>query len=206
MSIIHVNQIKNHASKLFEGKIDMRDAGQQGPDYDNHFLSRSLAAYAIYYLSGADPVNVAKSITDGGDDNGIDAIFYHEPERRLYIVQSKWIHDGSGEPSNGDVKKFIGGVKDLFNMRFDRFNKKVNANNPLLIQVLNDPQSTYNIVLVYTGINSLATPSQRDLDDLRDEMNDASEVLIVTTLNQSGLHGSLTARLAGEPINVGFEP
>lgn len=202
MSIIHVNQIKNHVCRLFDGKIDMLDAGKPGTDYDNQLLTRSLAAYAIHYLSGADPVNVAKSITDGGDDNGIDGIFYHEPERRLYIVQSKWIHDGSGEPSNGDMKKFIGGVKDLFNMRFERFNKKVNANKTLLTQVLNDPQSTYNVVVVYTGINSLAEPSQRDLDDLRDEMNDASEVLIITTLNQPALHGSLTARLAGEPINV----
>ncbi|RJP74875.1 MAG: hypothetical protein C4522_22460 [Desulfobacteraceae bacterium] len=202
MSIIHVNQIKNHVLRLFDGKIDMHDAGKLGNDFDNQLLTRSLAAYAIHYLSGADPLYVAKSITDGGDDNGIDAIFYHEPERRLYIVQSKWIHDGSGEPSNGDMKKFIGGVKDLFNMRFERFNKKVNANKTLLTQVLNDPQSTYNVIIVYTGINTLATPSQRDLDDLREEMNDASEVLIITALNQSSLHASLTARLAGEPINV----
>src|SRR5882724_1682757 len=178
MSIIHVNQIKNHVSRLFDGRIDMQDAGKPGTDdYDNQFLTRSLAAYAIHYLSGADPLNVAKSITDGGDDNGIDAIFYHEPERRLYIVQSKWIHDGSGEPSNGDMKKFIGGVKDLFNMRFERFNAKVAARKELLLQVLNDPQSTYNVVVVYTGINTLAEPSSRDLEDLRLEMNDASEVL-----------------------------
>lgn len=202
MSIIHVNQIKNHISRLFDKKIDMSDAGKPGSDYDNQLLTRSLAAYAAHYLSGADPANVAKSITDGTKDNGIDAIFYHEPERRLYIIQSKWIHDGSGEPSNGDMKKFIGGVKDLFNMRFERFNDKINAHRSLLTQVLNDPQSTYNIVVVYPGINSLADPSQQDLDDLRDEMNDASELLITTILNQPVLHSSLTARLAGEPINV----
>lgn len=202
MSIIHVNQIRNHISRLFGEKIDMNDAGTIGADYNNQLLTRSLAAYAIHYLSGADLANVAKSITDGSDDNGIDAIFFHEPEKRLYIVQSKWIHDGSSEPSNGDMKKFIAGVKDLFNMRFERFNKKVNANKSLFIQVLNDPQSTYNVVVVYTGINSLAHHSQRDLDDLRDEMNDASELLVITTLNQSALHSSLTARLAGEPINV----
>lgn len=202
MSIIHVNQIKNHVKRLFDGKIDMADAGKPGPSYENQSLTRSLAAYAIHYLSGAEPLNCAKSITDGGNDNGIDAIFYHEPEKRLYIVQSKWIHDGSGEPSNGDIKKFIAGVTDLFNMRFDRFNKKVGATKPTLLQVLNDPQSTYSIVIAYTGINTLAIPSSRDLEDLKAEMNDASEVLTVTTLNQTGLHGSLTARLAGEPINV----
>lgn len=202
MSIIHVNQIKNHLRGLFEGKIDMGDCGKPGPDYDNHFLTRSLSAYAIHYLSGAEPLNCAQSITDGGNDNGIDAIFYHESEKRLYIVQSKWIHAGSGEPSNGDIKKFLAGIRDLFNMRFERFNNKVAVMNPMLLQVLNDPQSTYNIVIAYTGINTLAEPSRRDLDDLKSEMNDASEVLSVTILHQSGLHGSLTARLAGEPINV----
>ncbi len=202
MSIIHVNQIKNHVSGLFKDKIDMTDAGKPGTDYENQLLSRSLAAYSIYFLSGADILSVGKSITDGGNDNGIDAVFYHEPERRLYIVQSKWIHDGGGEPSNGDIKKFLGGVKDLFNMSFERFNKKINDKKSTITQVLNDPQSTYNIVVVYTGINSLAEPSQRDLDDLSQEMNDASEVLFITVLNQSKLHGSLTARLAGEPINV----
>lgn len=144
----------------------MTDAGKPGPDYDNQFLTRSLAAYAIHYLSGAEPLNCAKSITDGGNDNGIDAIFYHESEKRLYIVQSKWIHDGSGEPSNGDMKKFFAGVTDLFNMRFERFNAKVIAMKPTLLQVLNDPQSTYSVVVAYTGINTLAEPSRRDLDDL----------------------------------------
>jgi hypothetical protein len=202
MSIIHVNQIKNHVTRLFQDKINLDDAGKPGPHQDNQFLSRALAAYAIHFLSGTDPVSAAKSITDAGEDNGIDAIFYHEAERRLYIAQSKWIHDGSGEPSNGDMKKFIAGVKDLFNMRFDRFNSKVNAHKELLLQILNDPQSSYNIVVVYTGINQLAEPSRRDLDDLRAEMNDASEVLTITPLNQAGIHASLTARLAGEPINV----
>jgi hypothetical protein len=202
VSIIHVNQIRNHITHLFDGKIDLSDAGEPGPDRDNQFLTRALAAYAIHFLSGADPASAGQSITDGGDDNGIDAIFYHEPERRLYIVQSKWIHDGSGEPPNGDMKKYVSGVTDLFNMRYERFNKKVTSRKELLLQILNDPQATYNVVVVYTGINTLAKPSQRDLDDLREEMNDASEMLTVTVLNQSGLHASLTARLAGEPINI----
>jgi len=202
MSILHVNQIKNHITRLFVDLIDMSDAGRPGPDYDNQFLTRALAAYSIHYLSGADPSNAGQSITDGGGDNGIDAIFYHESERQLYLVQSKWIHDGSGEPPNGEIKKFISGVTDLFNMRFERFNNKVKSKQAIIEQVLNDPQSTYNIVVAYTGINPLSIPSQRDLDDLRAEMNDASEVLTNTVLGQASLHGSLTARLAGEPIDV----
>lgn len=117
-------------------------------------------------------------------------------------MQSKWIHDGSGEPSNGDIKKFVAGIRDLFNLRFDRFNKKIGDKKDLILQVLNDPQSTYSIVVAYTGINSFAEPSARDLEDLRTEMNDASEVLTIVALSQSALHASLTARLSGVPINI----
>jgi hypothetical protein len=38
----------------------------------NYFLTRALAAYAVYYLSQAEVDLAAKSITDGYDDNGID--------------------------------------------------------------------------------------------------------------------------------------
>ena len=201
MSIIHVNSIKSHITRLFEGKIDLKGVSPSGPDRENHFLTRALAAYSIHFLSGCEPDSAAQAITDGGNDNGIDAIYYHEPERRLYLVQSKWIHDGSGEPQNGDIKKFIAGIKDLVNHRFERFNGKIKALQSLLTQVLNTPQSTYAIVVVYTGINTLATPSSRDLEDLKDEMNDASEILKISVLNQTSLHASLTARLAGDPIN-----
>ena len=182
----------------------MSDAGDAGPNFDNQLLTRSLAAYSIHYLSGVDPWGVAGSITDGGDDNGVDAIYYHEPERKMYIVQSKWIHSGSGEPPHGDMLKFVAGLKDLFNMRFERFNSKVQAKRELIERVLTDPLTTYNAVVVYTGMQSLAGPAQTDLDDLQAEMNDASELLAITVLNQSALHNSLTAKLAGEPINVDF--
>jgi len=68
-----------------------------------------------------------------------------------------------------------------------------------MLGVLTDPATKYEIVLVYTGINALAEPSRRDFQDLSDEMNDASEVLFITTLNQTGLYTSLTAGLSGEP-------
>jgi hypothetical protein len=168
----------------------------------NFFLTRGLAAYTIHYLSGATPVESARAVTDGSDDNGLDAIYYDEPNKRLFLVQSKWIHDGNGEPENGDIKKFIAGVRDLFNLKFDRFNPKVRAKQHSITQALNDPVTRYEVVVAYTGTSGLSMPSQRDLADLSAEMNDTSEVVYVTVLNQAELHGSLTAGIAGEPINL----
>jgi hypothetical protein len=99
MSIIHVNQIKTHVKRIFDGHIDLQDVANAAPEMkEDFFYTRALAAYAIHFLSGAQPSVAAKAVTDGGGDNGIDAIYFDESNRRLYLVQSKWIKSGTGEP------------------------------------------------------------------------------------------------------------
>lgn len=56
---------------------------------DSAFLSRALAAYSLSMLTSADSVAGAASVTDGGGDSGIDAIYFEPNERVLYLVQSK---------------------------------------------------------------------------------------------------------------------
>lgn len=203
MSIIHVNQIRGQVLRLFESRVDLSDLRHPPEEMRlSMLLSRGLAAYAIHILSGTTPDIAAASVVDGSDDNGIDAIFYDEANKRLYVVQSKWMHDGSGEPSNGDVKKFVAGVRDLFNLRFDRFNAKIRGKQASVVHALNDPQTKYELVIAYTGSSRLSTPSQRDLDDIAQEMNDTSEVVFISPLNQAELHNSLTAGVGGEPINA----
>jgi len=146
MSVIHLNQIKNKITALFEGKIDLSDVREQ--DRPDHLLTRALAAYAVHYLSQADLDSAARSITDGFGDNGLDAIQYDARERRLYLVQSKWFHSGTGEPDNGEVKKFVAGIRDLFNLAFDRFNDKIRGKRDVIVKALNDPSTRYEAVIV----------------------------------------------------------
>lgn len=201
MSIIHVNQIKGAVKRLFDKKIDMSDISQS-EQYENFSLTRGLAAYSLYYLTQSSVDSVAMSITDGGNDNGIDAIYYDERDKILYLVQSKWIHNGLGEPENGEIKKFTSGVRDLFNQNFDRFNDKVTKKIEIINNALSDPSTKYEVVLAYTGINDLSQISKRDFTDLADEINDASEILSYEILNQSRLHRSLAIGLSGEPISL----
>jgi hypothetical protein len=203
MSIIHVNQIKNHMRRVFDGLIDLSDASNAPIDMqETCFLSRALAAYAVHYLSGVATEIAAAAVTDGGDDNGLDAVYYDESNKRLYLVQSKWIKNGTGEPGSGDIKKFRDGVYDLFNMQFDRFNGKIRHQESLIVQALTDPGTRYEVVMIHTGSRRLARHSQRDLDDLAAEMNDTSEVVFISNLNQADVHASIVAGVAGEPITL----
>lgn len=122
MSIVHVKQIAKKIKTLFEGKIDLSD---KSLDKEITFLTRGLAAYAVQISAQTSEIESAKAVVDGFDDNGIDAIYYSTNNKTLYLVQSKWIQDGNGEPSTGDVSKFITGIKDLINGDYDKFNQKV---------------------------------------------------------------------------------
>jgi len=203
MSIIHVNQIKTLVKRIFDSAIDLSDQPKAPlAQLEDFFHTRALAAYAIHFLSGAPPAIAARAVTDGAGDNGIDAIYFDESNRRLYLVQSKWMKNGVGEPDNGEVKKVVGGIYDLFNLQFERFNAKVQAMETIIERALDDPNTRYEIVIAYTGASPLSAPSRRDLEDLKKEMNDTSEVVFTTVLNQSALHGSLVSSASGEPINL----
>ena len=204
MSVIHLNQIKTKVVGLFTNKIDLADVSGDARNLQNHFLTRALAAYSVHTLANCPVEDAALSVTDGGDDNGIDAIFFDPNEKRLFLVQSKWIHDGLGEPDAADIKKFCDGVRDLFNSDFERFNKRVKTHQAVVTEALTNPRVRYTLVLVYTGTGTVAAHGRRDLDDLLEEMNDTSEMMSLSLLNQRALHESLVRSLAGDPIDLTF--
>ena len=201
MSILHINQIKNFIGNLFNGKIDMSDIGGYSSKNEIQFLSRALAGYAACMLSKSTPDAIAPFIIDGGDDNGIDCVYYDDSDKILYLIQSKWIQDGIGEPSQGDVSKFTDGIRDLFNYKFNRFNNKLQSLSQPLVQEIEDPYTRCNVVLIYTGLNGLAVHAQRCLDDLKEEMNDAGDLVKVTVIKQDQIHSSLTETFRSEPID-----
>ncbi len=196
MSVIHLNQIKNRIDGLFRGHISMSDIKHIGQNYDDHFSSRGLAAYTIQHMTDCTIEQASSAIVDGGDDNGIDAIYFDEANATLYLVQAKWIKDGKGEPDNAGVKKFAAGIEDLLSMNFDRFNAQINNRQNEIVRALTNAGVQVHAILVHTGnAQNLAIHSERDIKDLVSRVNDASEILSFTTLNQSLLHKSLTEDL-----------
>ena len=106
MSLLHVQQIKGFLSRTFFGKIDLTDVDRAQQDQrDSAFLTRGLAALAIMHLVDVDADTAAQSVTDGQNDNGIDAVLYDKAEKMLLIVQSKWHSDGRGSIERGDAQK-----------------------------------------------------------------------------------------------------
>ncbi len=177
------------------------------PEKDTKLLTRCLASYAVYSITDCTIEEAVNSITDGGDDNGIDAVYFSQTMKQLILVQSKWIKSGSGEPDSGEIGKFCRGINDLFNLSFDRFNQKVNSKRTMIEHAIGEYDTRYLLIVIDTGDKGLAIHSQRQIDDLLYEMNDAgdgiSEPLVsFIRLNQGKIHSSLALSVGAEPIDL----
>lgn len=202
MSIVHLNQIKKHLLSKYRDVTDLSDVGGSEKNIEDISLSRTLSAFVIDSICDCGERKSGASVTDSGNDNGIDAIYVDNSNSTIYTVQSKWIHSGKGEPSNGDVKKYLAGIRDLLNCNFSRFNDKIRSKEEEIIKAMSTPSGKLIGCLAYTGVNNLAEPSKRDLNDFLQEVNDVSAYLSFKTINQAELYRYLTRSVGGSPINI----
>jgi AIPR protein len=203
MSAIHLRQIKAFLEQAFSETIDMKDWSKKSADSQEvSFLSRSLAAFSVMHLTDITVEEASASVVDGGKDNGIDAIFYDRRERVLYLVQSKWKQNGSGSIAKGDVQKFICGVKDLVNERFDRFNKKIQNKADEVDEALNDSDTKIMMILAYTGQDPLSAEVKQDLDDFVKETNDATDLMFDKVFDQRYIYYAVAQDSKGTPIDI----
>jgi hypothetical protein len=54
----------------------MADAPRNPDDREKCFRTRALAAFAVAQLAGVTPPEAATAVTDGSNDNGVDALHY----------------------------------------------------------------------------------------------------------------------------------
>ncbi len=203
MSELHVRQIRAHLDKVFRSLIDLSDLGDlSAEDRENHFLTRALAALSLSYIANLPPEDAAKAITDGYHDNGLDAVYYQPSERMLYIVQSKWRHDGLGTIDRGEMQKFLIGFKDLLNARWDRFNQKIYGRAPEFDAALDDASTRIVLLVAYTGQSSLSQEVNRDLQDQIDDLNDPTELVSKQILRQADIYSAVSQGLEGAAIDI----
>jgi len=202
MSIIHVRQIEAKLKSLFRDLIDLSDyANKSQAEKESAFLTRALAAFAILATTDIAPEQAALCITDGFHDNGLDAIYFDEHEKILFLVQSKWRGDGTGSIDLGEALKFIKGVKDLINTEFERFNEKVKSRSIEIKKVLLLANTRIALLLTYTGQPLLSEEISGEFNDFLRVMNDPSEVIELRVIQQSRLHSIIASGTLGTPIN-----
>lgn len=205
MSIYHVNQIQNRLQTTFEGLIDLSDYEKKAEaERADCFLSRALAAYALSLEATIANDIAASCVTDGFDDNGIDAVYLRKTDKEstLFLIQSKWSKDGNSSPDLDGVGKFIRGIENLLEQKFDKFNEKLNKKRTEILAALLDPSCKVIAILVHSSSQKLGTHPQKEIDEFCANVNDTTEFLEFVTLDQSSLFKSLALGGTATKINL----
>ncbi len=180
-------------------------------DYSHHsdatapkkaFLTRGLAALAISHLTDTPIEELAKYVTDGSQDGGIDLIYFDSSESTLYLVQTKWHDDGHGSIDLGDALKFIEGVRKVLDNNLGQLNSRIQARKSDIERALYDANAKFILVVAHTGQENLNIEVSTPLTNYIDDQNDTSELMFLRVLNQSDLHKSVAAGLTGAPISI----
>jgi hypothetical protein len=202
MSVLHVRQIASSLETRFNGLIDISDIAGAAEQQKTQFKTRAIAAYALVYLAACDNNVAGQAITDQFSDNGIDAIYFDSGEAQLYVVQSKFVQNGTSGIESAEVLKFVQGVRDLLDGDFKDFGSKMKARQSDVLSALDSASTRIVLVLAHTSIQKLAGPSLKPISDLLEDLNDASEVARFVELRQADIHGSLAGTAEGAPIDL----
>ena len=146
--------------------------GNSAVEQKRNFYSKAVAAFVLAHESGATPEQAAAASIDGGFDHGIDSVFV-AADNTLWLIQSKYIEAGRGEPDLGDVSKFRDGITDLIHGRFERFNQTLNAKAADIRRALSQDECRIRVVLSYTG-TAISEDRRHIFGDLERAFNGAN--------------------------------
>jgi hypothetical protein len=203
MSDLIIRRIKSFLTKEFDGLIDLSDVKDKNPDeQENYFLTRSQAACILAFMAEIDKKVAADCITDGYEDNGIDAIYYDTETNVVHVVQSKWVEAGVKSPDLGSLKKFVSGFRDYLGGKFDRFNAKFLKMKTTLENALDNTDVKFSLLIVYTGTQPLSAHGIREFDDLLEKENNPIEVISYRTFSQKEVYDVISGSFGDESVNI----
>lgn len=161
---------------------------------ETKFLTRALAALCIKNLSGADPETAAAAVTDGFQDNGLDAIHFNQRSDTLFMVQTKWSQSGDKPLDTAAAGSFIAGVEDLLAGKFERFNDRIRRKEAEVRAALYSERPV-KLCLVTAHTAEQPTPVfvQRRIADLVEQLNDPVPIAKADYLDQAGIYRLVTS-------------
>lgn len=208
------NQIQNRAKplelELLCKKLEQDYSGKimgEGPSQDSqkrNFLSKAIAAFVLHEEGAASLGDAVSASVDGGIDHGIDSIFI-DSNHVIWLVQSKYIDAGIGEPELGDVSKFRDGIIDLLHGKFERFNEAIIKKEIQIKQAINSGVCKVKAILAYSG-TAISEDRRNIFSDIEKAFNDSSpEFISCYAYGLSTLHELHVSCLVDESIDDEIE-
>lgn len=199
---IELMQLCESLHENFEGYITGQGNDQQR---ESSFCTQALAAWFLVHEAGASIDEAVAASIDGNNDNGIDAVFVDSTDT-IWLIQSKYIGSGKGEPDLGEIHKFGNGVRDLLGCRWERFNQALNEKRARIESALNSGVAKCRFVFLHTG-DALSDDRRRLMADVEREFESpgATGFARFSGVGLSTLHQILIDQVSPSAIDVTIE-
>lgn len=175
--------------------------GQGGrEDLPEKQIARAFSAYVIQTRFGIDAKLAAQSVLDDYNDQGIDAIYFDETTRKLFIIQSKF--KSREQFLLPEAQSLMTGIELLLDKNFEAFNQNFNNCCDYIENALDECESI-QVLIAYTGSGIASTANnemQRKLDSLV-ERGEAQLQLNVDEFNAQDVEDALRREQAILAIN-----
>jgi hypothetical protein len=166
-----LGRIASRLHELFDGSINLKDvASKPENDREAFFLTRSLAALTLLDAVDLKPEQAGACVTDGGADDGIDAVFVDEKNKIIYFVQSKWRSSSKGVQLV-DFTRFRDGVKNVISLTWNADNANIHRFREKIEVALKDIDTSVVMLLSHTSGFPIAQNIQTRISDFLSEQN-----------------------------------
>lgn len=201
--VLQLRRIETKVAEMLCPKIDVSDLNCEGKEKQMHLFSRAIAALAIMKCSDVDADTAAKSITDGFNDLGIDAVYNDADQKRLILVQSKWRSGASGGIEHAEILSFVQGIKSIIGSEMDGCNVKLDSKKAEINSALNDVGYKIEVVFCHTGNQRCSDFVKKPIRELMNDMNDDGiELLFFSEFMISDIYGFLATGNNEVDINI----
>lgn len=202
--MLQLRQIKSYLTKEFFPFISLSsdDLKRSQVEQENIKYSRSLVALSICMQNDVSSEEATKNITDSYTDNGIDGLYHDSQQKILYLIQSKFHNDGSGSIELGDTHKFLKGIKDLVNAKYEKFNDAIKKRKGEIEKCLLDIQTRFVVLIIYSGQQGIAPAIKKEIDEFLEENNALNDSFSFVQINLKDIYSFISRGAAGNPIDA----
>lgn len=191
--------LKAHLADSYVGSLPplLQPAGDTAQN-DAKNLSRSLSAFVLSSICGMSTRDACRAVVDDFGDLGIDAIYYHDGVRTLYLVQSK-LKSGATFTQD-EANAFCQGIRKLVNSDFTGFNQNVLDRQTEINAALEECQSI-QLVVAHTGDELGQYPANALNDLIGEQPGGEDRIEGPTDFSASQLAAALRASQAHARVN-----
>lgn len=149
------------------------DTGGQPPD-----KKWTLGLTGLYLSSeaGMPLEHAGKYVVDGGEDFGIDGMYFNAATQTLYLIQTKFRNNQNKSIAQADVLKFINGIDRIIHFDISKANKKIKNAYRDISHALEDINTRIKLCIVTTSSVDVAPNCSTLLDEFCNKQNEYDTV------------------------------